>query len=56
MPGTRDNRRSSFPNDAPRAIHVEPMIGVHVLADQRHLAHAGIREPLDFGNDFFHWP
>src|SRR5262249_61759668 len=32
------------------------MIGVHVLADQRHLADTGISQPLDFGNNFLHWP
>jgi hypothetical protein len=27
------------------------VIGVDVLADQRDLAHAGVREPLDLGDD-----
>ena len=32
------------------------MIGVYVLADQRHLADAGVSQPLDLGDDFLHRP
>ena len=32
------------------------MIGVDVLADQRDFAHAGIRQPLDLGEDFIGRP
>ena len=32
------------------------MIGIHVLPDQRHLAHAGIGQPLDLSDDLFNWP
>ena len=32
------------------------VIGIHVLPDECYLAHAGIGQPLDFGDDLFNWP
>ena len=39
-----------------RAGLVLAVIGIHVLPDQRHLAHACPGEPLDFGRDLLHRP
>ena len=45
------NARQQTPQRPGTAVGSFAVIGVHVLPDQRDLAHAGIREPRDFGND-----
>ena len=35
-------------------VAILPMIGIHVLPDQCHLAHAGSGQAFDFGDDFLH--
>ena len=56
MPGTRASRRNNLPSVAGRAVFVLAVIGIHVLPDQRHLAHAGCGKPLDFRGDLLHRP
>ena len=49
--------RSKQPRQRPRpAVRAFAVIGVDVLADQRDFAHAGRRQPLDFGDDLRHRP
>ena len=54
MPGIAASRVQSRASDQMRPSGPFAVIGVDVLADERDLAHAGLRQCRDFGDDFLH--
>src|SRR5260370_368922 len=56
VPG-RGEYLSEQPRQRPgRPVGPVAVIGMAVLADERDFAHAGVRQPLDFGEDFVRRP
>ena len=51
MPGTCGHAFEQAPERPRPSVRAVAVIGVDVLADQRDLAHAGVRQPRDLGDD-----
>jgi hypothetical protein len=56
MPVDSETRASRSASVLLRPFRSAAVIGIYVLPDQRHVAHAGIGKAPDLGGDFFHRP